>query len=103
MDEHTGRATESEVASSALMSTRIQRLPKAARNLHPGLNDSADDRDSLDVELTLSSDCCSGFAVSSTPTLVGADVFSAGVDILQRRIVQSLIRSANSIVVVLFR
>lgn len=40
MDEGilTGNATESEVASSAAMSVRMHRLPKAARNLQLGWN-----------------------------------------------------------------
>lgn len=63
------------------MSTRIQRLRKAAMNLHPGLNAFADDMESsLDVESNLRSDGRSGFGVSAAS--VGADMFSAGVVIL---------------------
>ncbi len=38
----TGNATDIDVASNAAMSVIIHKLPKAARNRHPGLNTAGD-------------------------------------------------------------
>lgn len=50
----TGNATDNDVASSAAMSVRMQRLPNAAWKRHPGLNFSGSGEFSLSDAASLS-------------------------------------------------